>query len=314
MWGRSIVPNMVEGREAAISRKLILDLAVRQQPVVFKGLFAGQAVRRIATVADLPADWGEYPSQAARAGRADQRSRQELQRNDGSGVPDRPRAPAFVFERRALVPANPIVALPEALANWSAQKTDFDYYMGNAGAFTHLHFDANCRHNLHYQLIGRKRFLLFPEYRSRYIEADQQSSRIFLERMSAVERASFAEFAGGYDCLLEPGDSLYIPPLAWHYVEYPEPSISLSFRFGKKSLQRGAAPGDGGLSRLCGTPAYCSRPGLDDEGASPVYQEAYRELLAAIGDRYEYPRVQAKLEALCRRICPEKIECLYAGW
>ena len=53
---------------------------------------------------------------------------------------------------------------------------------------------------------------------------------------------------------------------------------------------------------------------LDDEGASPVYQEAYRELLAAIGDRYEYPRVQAKLEALCRRICPEKIECLYAGW
>ena len=113
------------------------------------------------------------------------------------------------------------MALPEALADWSAQKTDFDYDMGNAGAFTHLHFDANGRHNLHYQLIGRKRFLLFPEYRSKYLAPHQQSSRIFLERMSAVERASFAEFAGGVDRLLEPGDSLYIPPLAWHYVEYP---------------------------------------------------------------------------------------------
>jgi len=313
MRGRSIVPKMVEGREAAISRKLILDLAVRQQPVVFKGLFAGQAVRRIATVADLPADWANT--------RVRPRAPAERINDPGKSFNETTvlqfltsrSPPAFVYERRALVPANPIVALPEALADWSVRKTDFDYYMGNAGAFTHLHFDANCRHNLHYQLIGRKRFLLFPEFCSKYLASYQQSSRIFLERMSAVERANFAEFAGGYDCILEPGDSLYIPPLAWHYVEYPEPSISLSFRFGKSRYNESLHQAMRGFHASVEL-QHIAVGLLDDEGAPPVYQEAYRELLAAIGDRYEYPRVQAKLEALCRRICPEKIECLYAGW
>jgi len=307
------VPNRVECREAAISRKLILDLAVRQLPVVFKGLFAGQAVRRIATVADLPADWANTRVRPREPAERINDPGKSLNETTVLHFLTSQAPPAFVYERRALVPANPIVALPEALADWSARKNDFDYYMGNAGAFTHLHFDANCRHNLHYQLIGRKRFLLFPESRSKYLASHQQSSRIFLERMSAVERSNFAEFAGGYDCILEPGDTLYIPPLAWHYVEYPEPSISLSFRFGKSRYNEALHQAMKGFHASVEL-QHIAVGLLDDEGATPVYQEAYRELLATIGDRYEYSRVQAKLEALCLRICPEKIQCLYADW
>ena len=99
------MPNRVECREAAISRKLILDFAVRQLPVVFKGLFAGQAVRRIATVADLPADWANT--------RVRPREPAERVNDPGKSFNETTvlhfltsqAPPAFVYERRALVPA-----------------------------------------------------------------------------------------------------------------------------------------------------------------------------------------------------------------
>jgi cupin-like protein len=307
------VPKTVDRREGPISRKLLLDLAVRQQPVIFKELFAGQAVRQIAGIADLPADWANT--------RVRPREPAERINHPGKSFDETTvlqflttRAPPrFVQDTKAVAPSNAFIVLPETLADWGARHTRFDYYMGNAGAFTHLHFDANCRQNLHYQLIGKKRFLLFPEDRSKYLAPQQQSSRIFLERISAVERLHFADYAGGYDCTLEPGDSLYIPPLAWHYVEYEEPSISLSFRFGKSRYNDDLHQAIGGFHATVEF-QHIAAGLLDDEAASPVYRKAHHEILAAVGSKYEFPRVQARLEALCRQICPEKIECLYAKW
>ncbi len=285
---------------------------MQQQPVIFTGLFDGQPIRDIATIASLPQPWANTPV----------RPKEPAERINypGKSFPDTTilrflteRQPGFVFSKMPLAETGGPIALPKALVELGVPTNHFSYYMGNPGAFTHLHFDANCLHNMHYQLLGKKRFFLFPEHRSKYLAPQQQSSRIFLERMPAEERLRFADYAGGYVDTLEPGDSLFIPALMWHYVEYQEPAISISYRFGRSRYTNSLHQAIGGLHSTVEF-QHLAMGLLDETRVAPAYEEAYKQVLAAIGKPYEFTRVQHKLEEVCSRLCPEKIECLYANW
>ena len=94
---------------------------------------------------------------------------------------------------------------PEALSSMGSD-AGFKAYMAHAGTATHLHFDANYLHNLHYQVLGTKRFILFGRDRSKDLAPKAQSSRLFLERLPERERLDLAGVLGGYACILEPGD------------------------------------------------------------------------------------------------------------
>ena len=280
--------------------------------MIFTGLFDDQSIRRIATIADLPPAWANKlvrPREPAE--RINHPGEQHAETTVSVFLTER--LPGIVHDKIPLPTAPAPIVLPEPFASLGAAKAVVPYYMGNPGAFTHLHFDANCEHNFHYQLIGRKRFLLFPEARSKYLAPQQQSSRIFLERVSAAERAHFADYAGGYDCVLEPGDSLYMPPLMWHYVDYEEPGISLSFRFGRSRHNHNLLSAFGGFHHTAEF-QHLAAGLIDDDRIAPAYLAGYHEILAAVGARYEFSRIQATLETLCQRLCPEKIQCLYANW
>jgi hypothetical protein len=295
-----------------MSRELLLALAVEQRPAIFTGVFDGQPLCHIASIADMPAPWAQM--------RVRPREPAERINHPGKNFAETTlarflteRSPGLVHDKILLPPVDSPIVPPRPLADWDAPKAHVIFYMGNPGAFTHLHFDANCLQNFHYQLIGRKRFLLFPEHRSKYLAPQQQSSRIFLERISSAERTHFADYAGGYDCMLEPGDGLYIPPLMWHYVDYAEPALSLSFRFGRSRHNHELLSAFGG-GHFTVEFQHMAAGLLDDDKVAPGYREAYQEILGAVGARYEFSRVQGKLEELCARICPEKVECLYANW
>jgi lysine-specific demethylase 8 len=308
------LPKTVDRSAAPISRQLLLELAVAQRPLIFTGVFDGQPVRRITTITDLPAHWADLrvlPREPAE--RVNYPGKTLAETTVSRFLTER--SAGFVHDEIPSPSVNSSIVLPGALNYGSMDASPYksSFYMGNPGAFTHLHFDANCRHNFHYQLIGKKRFFLFPEHRSKYLAPQQQSSRIFLERLSAVERTHFTDYAGGYACVLEPGDSLYMPPLMWHYVEYEQPGISLSYRFAWSrhilNLQRAF----GGFHFTVEF-QHLAAGLLDDENVAPAYQDAYQQILNAVGHRYEFSRVQQKLEQLCAQICPEKVECLYANW
>jgi lysine-specific demethylase 8 len=306
------LPKAIDRRAGPLRRDLLIELALQQQPVIFSGLFDNQPIRAISTVAELPGPWADTPV----------RPKEPAERINypGRDFPDTTllrflteRQPGFVFSKMPLAATGGPIALPPTLVELGAPTNHFSYYMGNPGAFTHLHFDANCRHNMHYQLLGRKRFFLFPEHRSRYLAPQQQSSRIFLERMSAGERLHFADYAGGYVCTLEPGESLFIPALMWHYVEYAEPAISISYRFGHSRYTNRLHQAIGGLHSTVEF-QHLAMGWLDDTSVTPAYESAYAQVLAAIGAKYEFARVQRKLEELCQQLCPAKVECLYANW
>lgn len=56
--------------------------------------------------------------------------------------------------------------------------------------------------------------------------------------MSDRERVAFLKFVGAYDVILYPGETIYIPPLWWHFLQYMDNAMSVSLRFGRSRIGR----------------------------------------------------------------------------
>jgi hypothetical protein len=282
----------------APDRRTLLACAVRQEPRIFTNLFDDQPVRSVADAGNLPPSWAAqriFPTEP------------EEQINVQGTPLGESTVEQFLRERRPgiaqynIEPPADFMRTPEVLTQWGAS-AGFKAYMANAGTFTHLHYDANCLHNLHYQVLGRKRFILFGSEQSKYLAPKAQSSRLFLERLAEEKRLELAGLLGGFACILEPGDSLFVPAFMWHYVDYFDAGLSLSTRFGISKrllslLQR--------FHRVHPTVEFA-------HFCAPEYERAYQEICAiwdksAGTDEERFWRVQEALEAICRKLCPERL-------
>lgn len=106
-------------------------------------------------------------------------------------------------------------------------------WVTSPGIRTHTHFDDD--HNFNIQVIGRKRWVLWPPNQTRNLcpfprlHPLRHKSRVDFElpdqRLQACNEYSLSE-AMTVD--VEPGDVLYVPPFWWHTVETISPSASLS--------------------------------------------------------------------------------------
>jgi hypothetical protein len=109
------------------------------------------------------------------------------------------------------------------------------FWMGGKGVVTPLHYD-NC-HSVIVQCVGRKRVLTIPHEDGHLVYPKSlntgldtswvdlggwlQGSVDERERFPDVQHARISE------CVLLPGDTLYIPPCVWHYTEALEGNISV---------------------------------------------------------------------------------------
>jgi hypothetical protein len=118
-------------------------------------------------------------------------------------------------------------------------------FVGGQGSITHMHFDIDMSHILHTQFAGRKRVLLFPfeEQKKLYRKpwevlslvdfshyADTEKSKVDYESFPALRNAR------GYEVVLEPGDTLFMPAGYWHHMEYIESGFAMSLRALQPSL------------------------------------------------------------------------------
>ena len=111
-------------------------------------------------------------------------------------------------------------------------------FVANRGNYAHLHFDGDYRHVLLYQVFGAKRVVLIPLSATEKIRPAMNFSRTLLQNMEPDERLHFLRYTGAWDCLIRPGDTLYLPPSIWHYVEYVETGMSVNLRFGRNDTAR----------------------------------------------------------------------------
>lgn len=105
-------------------------------------------------------------------------------------------------------------------------------WVSTAGSNTHLHFDQD--YNVFVQMVGRKRFTLFPPSETPHLHPYPRAHPLWHKSRLDFDRPDLARFpdyihAHGEEAELEPGDLLYVPPYYWHHVEtLTTPSVSLS--------------------------------------------------------------------------------------
>lgn len=116
--------------------------------------------------------------------------------------------------------------------------SDNFYFMffGAKGNETHLHIDIDMGHVFHTTFDGKKRFILFPENESRHLYRHPFTVRSYAD----ADHPDFKTFprmkeAKGYEVILEPGETLFIPAGFWHQVFYEENSFALALRCANQS-------------------------------------------------------------------------------
>jgi len=109
-------------------------------------------------------------------------------------------------------------------------------WFGPSETVSPLHTDP--KHNCLCQVFGRKYVRLYKEDQSEYLSAYEDgilsnTSQIDIEQDEDLLLKTFPKYsqARGYECILEQGDILYIPPKCWHFVKSLSVSCSLSFWF-----------------------------------------------------------------------------------
>jgi len=117
-------------------------------------------------------------------------------------------------------------------------------FTGGATSITHMHFDIDLSHILHTQFGGRKRVLMFPF---------QEQRKLYRKPFEVLSLADFSHYyhnngtpdytkfpalklAEGFDFILEPGDTLFMPAGYWHHMEYLDSGFALSLRALQPSL------------------------------------------------------------------------------
>ncbi|KAK6645095.1 hypothetical protein RUM43_001371 [Polyplax serrata] len=113
----------------------------------------------------------------------------------------------------------------------SAGETEINAWFGPKGTVSPLHFDP--KHNLLCQVVGTKKIVLHPQSDSEYLYP-HEGTLLFNTSQVDVENPDYDKFPEykrtvQKQCLLRPGEMLYIPPRYWHHVRSLENSFSVSF-------------------------------------------------------------------------------------
>jgi hypothetical protein len=108
-------------------------------------------------------------------------------------------------------------------------------FIGGGGAITLIHHDFELNANWHYVLSGRRQV---------YLWTYDQSPNLFKMPFFGFSSIPLwrglldCRFAAGYECVLNRGELLYMPPGCWHQIEYPEPSMAFTYAFHRTERER----------------------------------------------------------------------------
>lgn len=117
-------------------------------------------------------------------------------------------------------------------------------FTGGQGSITHMHFDIDLSHILHTQFGGRKRVLMFPFeeqhklYRKPFEVLSLADFSKYYEQNGSPDYEKFPalKLAEGFDFILEPGDTLFMPAGYWHHMEYLDSGFAMSLRAMQPSI------------------------------------------------------------------------------
>lgn len=104
-------------------------------------------------------------------------------------------------------------------------------FFGCKDSVTQMHFDIDMSHVFHTAIFGRKTITLFPFDQGKNLHRYPFTCRSYVD----VHQPDFKQYPGlknaqGYQVVLEPGETLFIPSGYWHHLVYKEASCAISLR------------------------------------------------------------------------------------
>jgi hypothetical protein len=104
-------------------------------------------------------------------------------------------------------------------------------FFGGQGSYTKIHYDVDCSHVFLNQFQKRKRVLLFNQNQSKHLQKVPFTVGCLVEMTDPDEH----KFPGiknveGWETILHHGETLFIPSMFWHHIDYLDGSFSISLR------------------------------------------------------------------------------------
>ncbi len=155
---------------------------------------------------------------------------------DGMTEKDWQSFPYYIRDNWALLLAHPELAsdysFPKYFHDWFALLPPFmrlrypRIFVGPKGAVTPLYIDIWGTHAWLSQLVGRKRWILFPRDQQHVLyDCNVNPERPDLERFPLYRQARPVE------CTIGPGDTVFVPAGWAHWVVSLDPTISLGVNY-----------------------------------------------------------------------------------
>ncbi len=300
---------------APTAERLLHDYVLRRRPVIMTDLFHDMPIRDIDTADKARAHFPglpvvvqpNYMTSLLHHGRTGETRRTTLGQFLDQ-VEDDPDTDDYCIEYDTPAEMNAFIQPTEHCRLIDPDDVRPLMFVAAPGNFAHLHYDGDQRHVLMYQVFGRKRYTIIDAREGRKVAplsdpTMQRTSSIFLQNFSEDDKLAFLEYANAWDCVLNPGETLLMPMMAWHYVEYLDASMSVSYRLGRNRLTRF-------LAESVPIPSpYLQRLAIEfvDERAVTPQHEAALALLQDVSRRpYGNGEERARaLDACCMQLCAE---------
>ena len=112
-------------------------------------------------------------------------------------------------------------------------------FFGGKGSKVALHYDIDLSHVFLNQFHGRKRVVLFAPDQSKYIYQHPFTVASYVD----VNNPDYEKYPAlrkvvGYETMLEPGETVFMPSGYWHYIEYTDGGYSMSLRANESYVRR----------------------------------------------------------------------------
>ncbi|NGM62453.1 cupin-like domain-containing protein [Sphingobacterium sp. SGG-5] len=110
-------------------------------------------------------------------------------------------------------------------------------FFGGQGSATRNHFDIDMSHVFISQFQGKKRIWVFPNEQSDLMyKLPYNFHSIANLKTSSLEEYPALKYLDGYEAVIGPGETLYMPAGWWHYIQYETEGYSISVRALANSL------------------------------------------------------------------------------
>lgn len=104
-------------------------------------------------------------------------------------------------------------------------------FFGGKDATVRIHYDIDMSNVLLTHFVGKKRVVLIsPEYSDILYRLPLNTYSLINPDQPDYEKHPALKYVKGYDFILNPGDSLFMPSGYWHYMTYLEVGFSVSYR------------------------------------------------------------------------------------